>query len=268
MKYSLKTLVAAVAILVSCCVQAQVEKAPLAVPSPERQKEIEALQQRRTEITRELRKLIDARAFDRAEQRAREGIVELKVENRFQDSLWMQLAEALLRNHKDAEALQVLTAIPRQNRSEINARIALILARNGREEESANMVAANDLEWYGKSASYLPATDSREGLIGHWLLAIVPQVNRSGKLFYYEEALRLFPEHPYITLQLAGTYGEEGRREEAKALYWKIMNSSTGKFREEARVSYEQLGGKDHLRGGKPPVTPPVGGGGNFPGMW
>lgn len=78
----------------------------------------------------------------------------------------------------------------------------------------------------------------------------------------------MLPGNPLLNRLLASQYFNAGRKEEAKALFWKAMNASTGKLYDEARLGYERLGGRDHLRGGKPPVTPPVNDGGNFTCMW
>jgi hypothetical protein len=113
-----------------------------------------------------IKQAIAVRDFVKAAELARVAIAEIPARDAARRSFEKLLAEALLRNHEDMAALEILTAqAPAERGDSSNARIALILARNGREEESAKMMSPDFLPISDRYSEYEPRTDTREGLI-------------------------------------------------------------------------------------------------------
>ena len=186
-----------------------------------------------------------------AERAARNGLDVVPNDVR----LLRHQGEALIRLRRNAEALKILESVSAiQPDQQTFARVALLMARVGKSDESRGMVAADLLE------SVLPAPlkgsvskpNTKKDLEAYWALTIglVSELsaNDEQSLYYYTEARQLWPTSNAVNSRLGKVLLRNKRFSEAAVCFNDIKQGSA-EVVAEARRLYETAKAEAKRRG-------------------
>jgi hypothetical protein len=159
------------------------------------------------------------------------------------------IAEALIFQHRDREALAVL-GVPARRVSGTAARVGLLLARNGRVAESLSLNPTRNalryLSGYEEDAvKALPQLQSVRGLVATWCLAIAQDefVGRHPEIaeLYYKMGLDAQPGQPLISLCYGVFLRAQNRCAEAVPLVETGAKRLTGMLRVSAETELREI---------------------------